>query len=721
MPSLPLHLTFHVSRECSLGYAAFLEACGPRIRDLVQATPDSASGEQESSCDSIHYPCNLTAPMERPRMASAGWIKGMALKDEYSSLTMPFVEQLVDEREVQDLTMESDTSEVEEVKVVAAPLRPETAGTKRRWPSEAGWEERETKSSDYFGETTPCRQETTYRKWSSAVGGPMARVRQRRAERERLKKKDRWNSDDESIEERDAFTSPDWQEHKRNINSDGYRVDAAIKRRKEDVIEIDLEEEEEAFEQGVEIECRRMFGGCMEYKGGVKVSFESSKLVMEFRTLDKKRETVWTDYDNMTMFQCVLDDDMPVVVFATSTDRGLAALTPYYQAAGPPEKRFVVIEVQAPDTFASKVLNQFVFRDSRETTRLAQLYNRADVPKHELLRGVDAARRQAALVDKEGGRATAFLYPDEASVDAVRVSVGDRSRLKDGEFLNDALVDCGMLRRLAAEPPAVRSKVHVFSTFFFTKMVDASDSPGTAIAAVARWTKKVDLFDKHLVCVPVNEHLHWSLAVVANLSQMRPCILIFDSLGSHDAQRVADYLLAFLRADYRDKKQCERTPEWLDDIPVVSPALPRQPNSYDCGTYLLKYFDDLLSKQLPLDLPKEPSKATLKPRFAKDIFGHSHVSRLRADLLAFFDQRAAHYAATRGPAACASSQPLRQGTLTTDDVPRRLQAQMRVTEPADPLPDVEHNTGETTDEDEEQLRYCSGLGYYRNPSHVGSP
>lgn len=654
-------------------------------------------------------------------MAPAGWMKGMALQDDYSSLTMSFVEQLTDEREVQDLTMESDTSEVEEVQVVAAPRRPETAGTKRRWHSEARWEEREVKSSHYFGETTPCRQETSYRKWSSAVGGSMAHVRQLRAERERQKKKkDRWNYDDDSIGERDTFMSPDWHGHKRRINSDGHRVDTTRMRRKDDVIEIDLEEEEEAFEQGVEIECRRMFGGCMEYKGGVKVSFESSKLVMEFRTLDKKRETVWTDYDNMTMFQCVLDDDMPVVVFATSTDRGLAALTPYYQAAGPPEKRFVVVEVQTPDAFTTKVLNQFVFRDTRETTRLAQLYNRADVPKRELLRGVGAARRQAALVDKEGGRATAFLYPDEASVDAVRVSVGDRSRLKDGEFLNDALVDCGMLRRLAAESPSIRSKVHVFSTFFFTKMVDASDSPGTAIAAVARWTKKVDLFDKHLVCVPVNEHLHWSLAVIANLSQRRPCILIFDSLGSHDAQRVADYLLAFLRADYRDKKRCEQTPEWLDDIPVVSPALPRQPNSYDCGTYVLKYFDDLLSKKLPLDLPKEPSKATLKPRFAKDIFGHSHVSRLRADLLAFFDQRAAHYAATRGPAACTSSQSLSQGSFTADDTPRRSQAQMTAAGPADHHPEVQYNTGETTDEDE-QPRYCNGLGYYRSPSHVASP
>ena len=39
-------------------------------------------------------------------------------------------------------------------------------------------------------------------------------------------------------------------------------------------------------------------------------------------------------------------------------------------------------------------------------------------------------------------------------------------------------------------------------------------SPGSGYESVRRWTKNVDIFTKDFLFVPINESLHWSLAVV---------------------------------------------------------------------------------------------------------------------------------------------------------------------------------------------------------------
>ena len=31
-----------------------------------------------------------------------------------------------------------------------------------------------------------------------------------------------------------------------------------------------------------------------------------------------------------------------------------------------------------------------------------------------------------------------------------------------------------------------------------------------------RWTKRINIFEKDLVFIPINEDLHWSLAVIVN-------------------------------------------------------------------------------------------------------------------------------------------------------------------------------------------------------------
>ncbi|CAN0423066.1 unnamed protein product, partial [Ectocarpus fasciculatus] len=61
------------------------------------------------------------------------------------------------------------------------------------------------------------------------------------------------------------------------------------------------------------------------------------------------------------------------------------------------------------------------------------------------------------------------------------------------------------------------SKVHVFTSHFFTKLTESrSDDFEAAYSKVQHWTRNVDLFKKKFVLVPVVEDMHWSLACLCN-------------------------------------------------------------------------------------------------------------------------------------------------------------------------------------------------------------
>jgi Ulp1 family protease len=67
-------------------------------------------------------------------------------------------------------------------------------------------------------------------------------------------------------------------------------------------------------------------------------------------------------------------------------------------------------------------------------------------------------------------------------------------------------------RRISGAPNKPNSDVHVFTSHFMSTL--ASDG----VKAVSSWTakKKIDIFEKKLIFVPVNSDLHWSLCVVVN-------------------------------------------------------------------------------------------------------------------------------------------------------------------------------------------------------------
>ena len=94
------------------------------------------------------------------------------------------------------------------------------------------------------------------------------------------------------------------------------------------------------------------------------------------------------------------------------------------------------------------------------------------------------------------------------------------------EFLNDSLIDYQLKiiqERLQAKDRALLDKCHFFNSFFYKRLhqlmggnkVRANpEAMAMGYRSVRRWTKGVDLFKKDFIFVPINEALHWSLAVI---------------------------------------------------------------------------------------------------------------------------------------------------------------------------------------------------------------
>ncbi|KAG4306493.1 hypothetical protein PORY_000481 [Pneumocystis oryctolagi] len=102
----------------------------------------------------------------------------------------------------------------------------------------------------------------------------------------------------------------------------------------------------------------------------------------------------------------------------------------------------------------------------------------------------------------------------------------DIERLNDGEFLNDTIIDFYLKyiqNKLFQNNPSKIEESYIFNTFFYKRLVD-KDRFGKkgGYQNVRKWTSKtkIDLFTKKYVVVPVNESLHWYVAIICNLDAM---------------------------------------------------------------------------------------------------------------------------------------------------------------------------------------------------------
>lgn len=121
--------------------------------------------------------------------------------------------------------------------------------------------------------------------------------------------------------------------------------------------------------------------------------------------------------------------------------------------------------------------------------------------------------RKSMKQSKDRKEKVYVMYPPH-ELDRVLVTRKDLQVLRPGEFLNDTIVDFYLkyvIRELT--PPENQHRVHLFSSFFYKRWITTTDV-ASRYEAVKKWSGGVNLFEKDFIIVPINEHLHWTLAII---------------------------------------------------------------------------------------------------------------------------------------------------------------------------------------------------------------
>lgn len=140
--------------------------------------------------------------------------------------------------------------------------------------------------------------------------------------------------------------------------------------------------------------------------------------------------------------------------------------------------------------------------------------------------------------------------------------------------------------------------VYAYNTFFYLSLSQKG------YKHISRWTKKVDIFSKNKLFIPVHidEENHWCLIYV-NLKKHSICY--YDSLGGSNFKSLK-LVLKYLMLEHLDKKKTEFFPSgWLLKI---AKKCPKQRNLWDCGVFVCM-FAEHLARNAPLkfsqkDMPK---------------------------------------------------------------------------------------------------------------------
>ena len=125
---------------------------------------------------------------------------------------------------------------------------------------------------------------------------------------------------------------------------------------------------------------------------------------------------------------------------------------------------------------------------------------------------------------KEVGWQSSVIYPRDGKNKAT-VDMQDIQRLDEGEFLNDNLI-VFYLRwledRLVKDNPELANRIYFHNTFFYERLTKHGKGKlgGINYEAVERWTAKFDLLKYDYIVVPVNETVHWYVAIICNAPKL---------------------------------------------------------------------------------------------------------------------------------------------------------------------------------------------------------
>ncbi|KAL6218338.1 hypothetical protein ACLB2K_011552 [Fragaria x ananassa] len=207
------------------------------------------------------------------------------------------------------------------------------------------------------------------------------------------------------------------------------------------------------------------------------------------------------------------------------------------------------------------------------------------------------------------------IYP-KGDHDAVTISKRDLELLEPETFINDTIIDFYILYLKSNIQPEEKHRFHFFNSFFFRKLADLEKDPSSscerkaAFQRVHKWTRKVNLFEKDYIFIPINYRLHWSLIVICHPGQVAncedegieslprgPCILHMDSIkGSH--RDLKNLVQRYLCEEWKERNGDTAEGDSLRflQLKFLELELPQQENLSDCGLFLLHYVERFLEE-----------------------------------------------------------------------------------------------------------------------------
>ncbi|KAI8365750.1 hypothetical protein BD560DRAFT_425150 [Blakeslea trispora] len=230
-----------------------------------------------------------------------------------------------------------------------------------------------------------------------------------------------------------------------------------------------------------------------------------------------------------------------------------------------------------------------------QSTRFEQRWKQSAIPeRRETVKPLTEKENQ--LVDR------LFRKGQSGQVAELRnamVSYKDIYRLYPETWLNDEIINFYFeLISERANKTEQLPQIHCFNTFFCSTLRDQGYA-------------KVDIFQKDLLFVPINQSYHWVLGVM-DIKHKKVCV--YDSLhGNHD--RTLDLFLDYLEKEHLDKKkESLDTSDWIKETPK---DIPRQENMSDCGAFTCT-FAERLSRAVPFHF-SQSDMTTIRRRMALNI------------------------------------------------------------------------------------------------------
>lgn len=208
-----------------------------------------------------------------------------------------------------------------------------------------------------------------------------------------------------------------------------------------------------------------------------------------------------------------------------------------------------------------------------------------------------------------------FEYPppttkQDSSTNIITFTMHDKKLLQSPNFLNDTIISLFMQLHLDNEVPyRIKKRIHVFSTFFYSKIksIRENDMVARRSTSASRWIKDVSIFEKDFLILPICERDHWILVIVcypANYPSREshilpdkklyePAVIILNSF-TKCAPGIKKTLSLFLQLRWLTEKHIPRqfpiNNSKKSGIRLLFPQLPQQKNNYNCGIYMLNFF-----------------------------------------------------------------------------------------------------------------------------------